>query len=132
VIVGPITEEDVLIVYGRHQARRFPEFKPENVIPYLSLYLLGSRTPKRVFRTGLGLSRQAMKAREALEDLAWDHGTEIHHVREIEHARIEAEYMKDGPCFICGDPVDHYGVPHGTATGDGRNRADLEAATPTH
>lgn len=31
-------------------------------------------------------------------------------------------------CGICGNPVDHYGVPHSVATGDGRTRAD--AATP--
>lgn len=125
----PISDEDVLVVYGRHQAKQYPEFSEEQVIPYLSLYLLGSRIPKRVFRTGLGLSRQAMKVREALEDLAWDHGTEIHHVREIDHARIEAEYMTGEPCFICGDPADHYGVTHAAATGDGRVRADVEEAT---
>lgn len=86
----PITDEDVLVVYGRHQAKRYPEFSEEQVIPYLSLYLLGSRIPKRVFRTGLGLSRQAMRVREALEDLAWDHGTEIHHVRELDEVTADA------------------------------------------
>ena len=30
-----------------------------------------------------------------------------------------------GPCFICGDKRDHYGKPHGEATGDGRVRADV-------
>ncbi|MGW6600556.1 hypothetical protein [Streptomyces sp. NPDC055036] len=123
----PVTDEDVLIVYGRHQARLYPDFKPEQVIPSLSLYLLGSRKPRRVFRTGLGLSSQAMKARVALEDLAWDHGTEIYRVEQLEHMKIDAAYMQDGPCFICGDPVDHYGVPHGIATGDGRLRADIES-----
>ncbi|MEU5403756.1 hypothetical protein ABZ348_31245 [Streptomyces sp. NPDC005963] len=38
---------------------------------------------------------------------------------------IDALFMQDGPCFICGDPVDHYEVEHGLATGDGRTRADV-------
>lgn len=33
-------------------------------------------------------------------------------------------------CGICGNPVDHFGVPHSVATGDGRTRADV-AAAPT-
>lgn len=28
-------------------------------------------------------------------------------------------------CFVCGDPADHSGVPHGQATGDGQTRADV-------
>jgi hypothetical protein len=28
------------------------------------------------------------------------------------------------PCFICGDPDDHFALPHGEATGDGRVRLD--------
>lgn len=29
------------------------------------------------------------------------------------------------PCFICGHPNDHYGVPHSEATGDGRDRSSV-------
>lgn len=36
------------------------------------------------------------------------------------------DYEMLDPCFICKDPDDHRGRPHGEATGDGRVRADVE------
>lgn len=30
-------------------------------------------------------------------------------------------------CYICGDKMNHYGVPHSEATGDGKTRADVAA-----
>lgn len=33
----------------------------------------------------------------------------------------------DMRCWICGDPDDHFGAPHGIATGDGRTREDVLA-----
>lgn len=32
-----------------------------------------------------------------------------------------------GVCWVCGDPMDHDGVPHGTATGDGLTRRRIVA-----
>ncbi|WP_031513624.1 hypothetical protein [Streptomyces sp. NRRL F-5123] len=117
--LDPITPEDILIVYGFHQARRYPEFNRENVYTLHGVAAFGrlrGRRPKRIFHTGLGLSREADRLRVEFNLLEAKYGTAVYHVNELDRARIEAEFMKNGPCFICGDPVDHYGQPHRRAT----------------
>ena len=42
------------------------------------------------------------------------------------NAPLLRDYGMLNPCFICKDPEDHRGRPHGEATGDGRVRADVE------
>jgi hypothetical protein len=47
---------------------------------------------------------------------------------DAEMAALDADYeayLASSSCFICGDPADHSGVAHGSATGDGRTRADI-------
>ena len=39
--------------------------------------------------------------------------------------KLWGDLAPDGPCFICGDPRDHDGQPHGVVTGDHRTRADV-------
>jgi hypothetical protein len=46
------------------------------------------------------------------------------------------KYREAAGCYICGDPRDHDGEPHGIATGDHKTRADHDAevaatATPS-
>jgi len=48
----------------------------------------------------------------------------------VTHDEIDALFMQNGPCVICGDKFDHYGVAHGLATGDGRTRADIKQEEP--
>ncbi|MFE7393973.1 hypothetical protein [Streptomyces sp. NPDC057582] len=43
-----------------------------------------------MFRAGLGLSRQAMRVREAPEDLDWDHGTQLFRVEQLEEVTAHA------------------------------------------
>jgi hypothetical protein len=35
------------------------------------------------------------------------------------------EWVRSEPCFICQDKDNHFGVPHGLATGDGKTRKDV-------
>ena len=42
------------------------------------------------------------------------------------NAPLLRDYGMFSPCYICGDPEDHRGRPHGEATGDGRVRADVD------
>lgn len=37
------------------------------------------------------------------------------------------EWVRADPCFICKDKDNHFGVPHGLATGDGKTRKDVPA-----
>ncbi|MEU9605417.1 hypothetical protein [Streptomyces sp. NPDC048057] len=83
----PVNEDDVLIVYGFHQARRHPEFKRENVFTLHGARAFGQlrgRRPKRIFHVGLGLSREAGRLRELFAWLEKHCGTEIHHVNELD------------------------------------------------
>lgn len=130
----PVNDDDILIVYGFHQARRYPEFDRDKVFTLhgvTAFARLRGRRPKRVFYTGLGQSREAIRLRRELARLEVLYGTKVLHVDELLHAAIDAEFMKDGPCFICGDKYDHYGIAHGTATGDGRTRADIHEESPS-
>jgi len=82
----PVTDEDILIVYGFHQARSHPEFNRDNVYTLHGVAAFGrlnGRQPKRVFHTGLGLSREADRLRRELSKLEGKYGTEIHHVNEL-------------------------------------------------
>ncbi|MEU6572329.1 hypothetical protein [Streptomyces sp. NPDC046805] len=82
----PVTDEDILIVYGFHQARLYPEFNRDNVYTLHGVAAFGrlrGREPKRVFHTGLGLSREADRLRRELQLLEWKYGTKIHHVNEL-------------------------------------------------
>jgi hypothetical protein len=74
--------EDIAIVYGYHQARMFPEVKPENVIPFRLIHLLKDRKPARIFRTGLGVSAPAWRMLEAVELLVQE-GSELIHIRQL-------------------------------------------------
>lgn len=76
--------DDILIVYGRHQARQYPQFKSSQVIPFLSLYLLKGWRPKRVFRTGLGVSDAAWRMLAELEAMAWKRGTELYRIEQYD------------------------------------------------
>jgi hypothetical protein len=82
----PVTDEDILIVYGFHQARIYPEFNRNNVYTLHGVAAFGrlnGREPKRVFHTGLGLSREADRLRSELRRLEWKYGTKVHHVNEL-------------------------------------------------
>ncbi|AWY07622.1 hypothetical protein SEA_YOSIF_58 [Streptomyces phage Yosif] len=87
---NPDGTTDILIVYGMHQANLYPQFHRDNVIPYLSHYRLRGLKPKRIFRTGLGLSRQSWRVREALEELHWKYGTELYRVEQYDDVHAEA------------------------------------------
>jgi hypothetical protein len=82
----PVTDDDILIVYGHHQARLYPEFNRDNVY---SVYGFGpfanlrSRQPKRVFYTQLGLSREADRLRRLLAELGSKYGTTSHPISEL-------------------------------------------------
>lgn len=82
----PVNEDDILIVYGFHQARVYPEFNRDNVFTLHGVAAFGrlrGRQPKRVFHTGLGLSREADRLRQELKQLEWKYGTKVHHVDEL-------------------------------------------------
>jgi hypothetical protein len=82
----PVTDEDILIVYGFHQARIYPEFNRDNVYTLNGVAAFGrlrGRQPKRVFHTGLGLSREADRLRRELAALEGKYGTKVHHVNEL-------------------------------------------------
>jgi hypothetical protein len=82
----PVTDEDILIVYGFHQARVYPEFNKSNVYTLhgvLAFAKLRGREPKRIFHTGLGLSREADRLRQVLRELEHKYGTKVHHVNEL-------------------------------------------------
>ncbi|QFG10724.1 hypothetical protein SEA_ANIMUS_56 [Streptomyces phage Animus] len=82
----PVNEDDILIVYGFHQARIYPEFNRANVFTLhgaMAFAKLRGRQPKRVFHTGLGLSREAGRLMEVLKELEWKYGTKTHHVDEL-------------------------------------------------
>lgn len=84
--LNPINQDDVLVVYGFHQARRYPEFNRNNVYTLHGVAAFGrlrGRQPKRVFHTGLGLSREADRLREELHRMEAMYGTEVHHVHEL-------------------------------------------------
>jgi hypothetical protein len=87
----PVTHDDVLIVYGFHQARLYPEFDRNNVYTLHGVAAFGrlrGRRPRRIFHTGLGLSREAGRLRAELTRMEGLYGTEIHHVNEL-HAYDE-------------------------------------------
>ncbi|QPB09883.1 hypothetical protein KGG73_gp49 [Streptomyces phage Sentinel] len=82
----PVTDEDVLIVYGFHQARAYPEFNRNNVYTLHGVAAFGrlnGRRPARVFHTGLGLSREADRLRNELARMEALFGTKVHHVNEL-------------------------------------------------
>ncbi|MFD7677497.1 hypothetical protein [Streptomyces sp. NPDC060187] len=82
----PVTNEDVLIVYGFHQARLYPEFDRNNVYTLHGVAAFGrlrGRRPRRIFHTGLGLSREADRLRRELRLMELKFGTKIHHVNEL-------------------------------------------------
>ncbi|AUG87243.1 hypothetical protein KGG77_gp25 [Streptomyces phage Omar] len=82
----PVNPDDILIVYGWHQARVYREFNRQNVYTMhgvMAFAKLRGRQPRRIFHTGLGLSREAGRLREELRRLTWKYGTEIHHVDEL-------------------------------------------------
>jgi hypothetical protein len=84
--LDPVTPDDVLIVYGFHQARIYPEFDRNNVYTLHGVAAFGrlnGRQPKRVFHTGLGLSREADRLRRELAALEGKYGTTVHHVNEL-------------------------------------------------
>jgi hypothetical protein len=84
--LDPVTDEDILIVYGFHQARIYPEFNRDNVYTLNGVAAFGrlnGRQPKRVFHTGLGLSREADRLRRELAALEGKYGTTVHHVNEL-------------------------------------------------
>lgn len=76
-------QEPIAIVYGYHQARMFPEVKPENVIPFRLIHLLKGRRPSAIYRTGLGKSAAAWRMLAELEHLAWTTGAPIIHERQL-------------------------------------------------
>ncbi|MFE9925169.1 hypothetical protein ACFYQA_27420 [Streptomyces sp. NPDC005774] len=93
--LDPVNDDDILICYGRHQARPYPEFNRDNVFTLHGVAAwanLRGRRPKRVFHTGLGLSREAGHLMETLKWLEYHHGTRVHHVGELhkyeEHADV--------------------------------------------
>lgn len=75
--------EPIAIVYGYHQARMFPEVKPENVIPFRLIHLLKDRKPSVIYRTGLGKSQYAWRMLEKVEELVWE-GSKLVHLRELQ------------------------------------------------
>ncbi|MCY0933671.1 hypothetical protein [Streptomyces sp. H34-S4] len=82
----PVNDDDILIVYGFHQARLYPEFKRENVFTLHGVAAFGrlrGRRVKRVFHTSLGLSREAGQLRGELVRLEAMYGTHVHHVSEL-------------------------------------------------
>lgn len=82
----PVNDDDILIVYGFHQAREYPEFNRDKVFTLngvAAFAQLRGRRPRRVFHTGLGLSREAGRLREELVRLEALYGTEVHHVNEL-------------------------------------------------
>ncbi|MGW8953460.1 hypothetical protein [Streptomyces sp. NPDC055709] len=74
-------QEPIAVVYGYHQARMFPEVRPENIIPFRLIHLLKGRRPSLIYRTGLGKSPAAWRMLAELEHLAWTTGAEIIHER---------------------------------------------------
>ncbi|WP_438470727.1 hypothetical protein [Streptomyces asiaticus] len=84
--LAPVTCDDILVVYGFHQARVYPEFNRNNVFTLHGVAAFGrlrGRRPKRIFHTSLGLSREADRLRNELARLEALFGTEIHHVDEL-------------------------------------------------
>ncbi|MFI5863523.1 hypothetical protein [Streptomyces sp. NPDC051546] len=82
----PVNGDDILIVYGFHQARAYPEFDRDKVFTLHGAAPFGrlrGRRPRRVFHTSLGLSREAVRLREELAHLVVQFGTEVHHVDEL-------------------------------------------------
>ncbi|MDX3525116.1 hypothetical protein P1P75_01295 [Streptomyces sp. ID05-39B] len=82
----PVNEDDILIVYAFHQARLYPEFDRGKVFTLHGVAAFGQlrgRRPKRVFHTGLGLSREAGRLMEVLKELEYRYGTRVHHVNEL-------------------------------------------------
>ncbi|MFF4054654.1 hypothetical protein ACFYZ0_02565 [Streptomyces sp. NPDC001708] len=88
-LLESVTEEDILVVYGYHQARLYPEFPKNRVFSINGLAFMRGLTPKRAFHTGLGQSWQADRMRQELRHLEIVHGTEVHHVNEL-HAPDKA------------------------------------------
>jgi len=73
--------------------------------------------------TRLGFFVQFLEERGLLDEFnAWTQQRATEYVEE----RKAEDGMRNGPCAICGDPEDHNGVPHGTATGDHKTRAEAE------
>jgi hypothetical protein len=84
--LAPVNDDDILIVYGFHQARLYPEFNRDKVFTLhgvMAFAKLRGRQPKRVFHTGLGLSREADRLRQELRMLELKYGTKVHHVNEL-------------------------------------------------
>ncbi|QBI99418.1 hypothetical protein SEA_CAELUM_58 [Streptomyces phage Caelum] len=82
----PVNNDDILIVYGFHQARLYPEFDRNNVYTLHGVAAFGrlrGRRPRRIFHTGLGLSREADRLRQELRLLELKYGTKVHHVNEL-------------------------------------------------
>jgi hypothetical protein len=75
--------DPIAVVYGYHQAKLFPEVKPENVIPFRLIHLLKDRSPSVIYRTGLGKSQYAWRMLEKLEEFAQE-GVEIIHLRQLQ------------------------------------------------
>ncbi|MGW3323920.1 hypothetical protein [Streptomyces virginiae] len=92
-LLEPVTDDDILIVYAFHQARAYPEFNRDKVFTLhgVSAFAqLRGRRPRRVFHTGLGLSREAGRLREELVRLEALYGTEVHHVNALYEVACEA------------------------------------------
>ncbi|WP_329289490.1 hypothetical protein [Streptomyces pseudovenezuelae] len=79
----PVTEDDILVVYGYHQARLYPEFPKDRVFSINGLAFMRGIQPRRAFHTGLGQSWQADRMRQELRHLEIVHGTEVRHVDEL-------------------------------------------------
>ncbi|MFF8845533.1 hypothetical protein ACF08N_22910 [Streptomyces sp. NPDC015127] len=79
----PVNDEDILVVYGYHQRRQYPEFDEHQVYSIHALAFMKGVKPKRAFHTGLGLSREADRMRRELTVMEAVYGTKIHHVDEL-------------------------------------------------
>jgi hypothetical protein len=86
IALEPVTDEDILVVYGFHQARLYPEFNRNNIYTLhgvMAFAKLRGRQPKRVFHTSLGQSREADRLRAEFTRLEALYGTEIHHIYDM-------------------------------------------------
>jgi hypothetical protein len=73
-----IDEDDLLVVFNREQGLHFRQFAPSQVYALHSAGFLCGKRPARVFRAGLGNSRQSWGLRGLLEKMHWDVGTELY------------------------------------------------------
>ncbi|GAA0946079.1 hypothetical protein [Actinocorallia libanotica] len=86
--------DDLLVVFNMVQASLYRQFKPSQVITYLTPWELRGRRPKRVFTTGLGISDQAWRFRGELELLAHKFGTEIYGIEQYDEVCGLAELQE--------------------------------------